>query len=69
MRKAGQTWRLGDEAGGETIATILKILNPEVYLVLVLRSTIPGCNPGTTEKFSASWFSERGSLLSKSGVR
>lgn len=62
--KVGQTWRLGDDEGGETIATVLEVLGPECVRVLVLASTIQGCRAGTTEEFSTSWFRENGSFLS-----
>lgn len=60
--KEGQTWRLGDNAGGETIALILRV--GITIEVLVVSSTLPDCRPGTTEHFSPEWFHETGSLLS-----
>lgn len=64
----GQTWVLGDEEGGETVATVLDI-GVEVARVLVLSSTLPGVMPGSQDLFSLSWFNRYGSLLSESRVR
>lgn len=64
----GQTWVLGDEEGGETVATVL-ITGNDVAKVLVLCSTLPGVIPGSEDLFSLSWFNRYGSLLSESRVR
>jgi hypothetical protein len=64
----GQTWLLRDEDGGETIALVLAV-EPDgfqdVIEVLILASTLPDCHRGTKENFTASWFTESGSLLSQ----
>lgn len=61
----GQTWSLIDDEGGETIATVLELVDEDIVRVLVLSSDIADCVPGSLDNFSVSWFWENSTLLSQ----